>query len=109
MANAGCFLVYLQLVSKLSSLLESHKYFQHPSNFISFFLVLRALGIPARSLTTFNSAHDTDSNMSIDKFYYSDGTQSSTVKTNDSVWNFHVWNDAWMKRPDLGKGDEFTS
>jgi len=69
-----------------------------------FTTVLRALGIPARSLTTFNSAHDTDSNMSIDKFYYSDGTQSSTVKTNDSVWNFHVWNDAWMKRPDLGKG-----
>lgn len=20
----------------------------------------------------------------------------------DSVWNFHVWNEAWMRRPDLG-------
>lgn len=20
----------------------------------------------------------------------------------DSVWNFHVWNEAWMKRPDIG-------
>jgi transglutaminase 1 len=22
----------------------------------------------------------------------------------DSVWNFHVWNDVWMARPDLPKG-----
>lgn len=22
----------------------------------------------------------------------------------DSVWNYHVWNDVWMARPDLPKG-----
>ena len=22
----------------------------------------------------------------------------------DSIWNFHVWNDVWMARPDLPKG-----
>lgn len=21
----------------------------------------------------------------------------------DSIWNFHVWNEVWMERPDLGK------
>uniref|UniRef100_A0A1I8F7F4 TGc domain-containing protein n=1 Tax=Macrostomum lignano TaxID=282301 RepID=A0A1I8F7F4_9PLAT len=24
-------------------------------------------------------------------------------KNSDSVWNFHVWNEMWMTRPDLGK------
>lgn len=22
----------------------------------------------------------------------------------DSIWNYHVWNDVWMARPDLPKG-----
>ena len=22
----------------------------------------------------------------------------------DSIWNFHVWNDVWMERPDLPSG-----
>ena len=22
----------------------------------------------------------------------------------DSIWNFHVWNDVWMTRPDLPEG-----
>jgi transglutaminase 1 len=26
---------------------------------------------------------------------------TDTDKTNDSVWNFHVWNEAWFSRPDL--------
>lgn len=21
----------------------------------------------------------------------------------DSIWNFHVWNEVWMERPDLGR------
>lgn len=24
--------------------------------------------------------------------------------SNDSCWNFHVWNDVWMTRPDLPRG-----
>lgn len=26
------------------------------------------------------------------------------TETNDSCWNFHVWNDVWMARPDLPAG-----
>ena len=26
------------------------------------------------------------------------------VTLNDSIWNFHVWNDVWMARPDLPRG-----
>jgi len=24
--------------------------------------------------------------------------------SNDSIWNFHVWNDVWMARPNLPSG-----
>ncbi|MBN3298122.1 TGM2 glutamyltransferase, partial [Amia calva] len=56
--------------------------------------VLRCLGIPARVITNFASAHDSDGNLSIDT--YIGGTESS-----DSIWNFHVWVEAWMRRSDL--------
>ena len=26
------------------------------------------------------------------------------VTLRDSIWNFHVWNDVWMSRPDLPRG-----
>jgi len=65
---------------------------------------LRAIGIPARPVTNFNSAHDVEFNMSIDKFFYEDGSSPWTTISGDSIWNFHVWNDCWMKRPDLGAG-----
>lgn len=43
----------------------------------------------------------------MDKFYDSDGetlgTGSNTGRQ-DSVWNFHVWNEVWMRRPDLTEG-----
>merc|ERR1711871_309351 len=29
-----------------------------------------------------------------------------TWRNKDSVWNFHVWNDMWMKRPDLENFDK---
>merc|ERR1712178_9268 len=67
--------------------------------------VARALGIPARSVTNFNSAHDTDGTVTIDYHYeYTpDGTSKILEEYNkDSVWNFHVWNEAWMARNDLG-------
>ncbi|KAJ8303349.1 hypothetical protein KUTeg_019745 [Tegillarca granosa] len=63
--------------------------------------VCRALGIPARSVTNFESAHDTDGSITIDKICTSDGEK---LENGDSVWNFHVWNDVWMDRPDLPKG-----
>ncbi|XP_069374975.1 protein-glutamine gamma-glutamyltransferase 2-like [Paralichthys olivaceus] len=64
--------------------------------------VMRFLGIPCRVVTNFESAHDKNNNLTIDKFYDVQGAQS---EESDSVWNFHVWVEGWMKRPDLKKGD----
>ncbi|CAM1331837.1 F13A1 (predicted) [Pycnogonum litorale] len=64
--------------------------------------VCRALGIPCRSVTNFVSAHDTDETITIDKYFDEDGEE---IENNgDSIWNFHVWNDCWMSRPDLPSG-----
>ncbi|XP_071792486.1 protein-glutamine gamma-glutamyltransferase K-like [Asterias amurensis] len=65
--------------------------------------VLRCLGIPSRSVTNYSSAHDTDSSLTIDKHFSPDGTPADFYN-NDSVWNFHVWNECWMTRPDLPAG-----
>ncbi|KAK7144171.1 hypothetical protein R3I94_010565 [Phoxinus phoxinus] len=64
--------------------------------------VMRALGIPTRVVTNFNSAHDTNANMVIEEYYSEKGEKLSIGR--DSVWNFHVWVESWMKRPDLDGG-----
>ncbi|XP_074644960.1 protein-glutamine gamma-glutamyltransferase 4-like [Tubulanus polymorphus] len=65
--------------------------------------VCRALGIPTRSVTNFKSAHDTDGSMSID--YHWDKFSGDAVEfLNDSIWNYHVWNESWFRRPDLPPG-----
>ncbi|XP_061825829.2 protein-glutamine gamma-glutamyltransferase 5-like [Nerophis lumbriciformis] len=64
--------------------------------------VMRVLGIPSRVVTVFNAAHDTDGNLVVDEFYSS--TAEKLTLSKDSVWNFHVWVECWMQRPDLGLG-----
>ncbi|XP_069506246.1 protein-glutamine gamma-glutamyltransferase E-like [Ambystoma mexicanum] len=63
--------------------------------------VLRCLGIPTRVITNFNSAHNTDANLSIDLYYDENGKFLDDI-TVDSIWNFHVWNESWFIRRDLG-------
>jgi transglutaminase 1 len=62
----------------------------------------RTLGIPARCVTNFKSAHDKDFSMTIDHHITSGGVPLKWL--DDSVWNFHVWNEAWFTRPDLPDG-----
>lgn len=68
--------------------------------------IMRALGIATRSVTNFASAHDvpigTNYNRSVDRYFKRGGLEPDEDKTRDSVWNFHVWNDAWFAREDLG-------
>ncbi|KAM6185861.1 coagulation factor XIII A chain [Rhynchocyon petersi] len=64
---------------------------------------LRCLGIPARVVTNYFSAHDNNANLQMDVFLEEDGSVNSKL-TKDSVWNYHCWNEAWMTRPDLPVG-----
>ncbi|XP_053309887.1 protein-glutamine gamma-glutamyltransferase E-like [Spea bombifrons] len=62
--------------------------------------VLRCLGIPNRVITNFNSAQDKNGNLCIDLYY--DSHASSQQAEQDLIWNFHVWNEAWFRRSDIG-------
>ncbi|XP_051887118.1 protein-glutamine gamma-glutamyltransferase 2-like [Pristis pectinata] len=61
--------------------------------------VLRCLGIPSRVVTNFNSAHDTNCNLTIDEEIDECGRLLG-----EDVWNFHVWVESWMARSDLKPG-----
>ncbi|KAF1632333.1 Protein-glutamine gamma-glutamyltransferase 4, partial [Eudyptes filholi] len=65
--------------------------------------VMRCLGIPSRCVTNFSSAHDTEENLRVDIYLNELGEKLNSISF-DSIWNFHVWNDVWMKRMDLPAG-----
>uniref|UniRef100_A0AAQ6A673 protein-glutamine gamma-glutamyltransferase n=1 Tax=Amphiprion ocellaris TaxID=80972 RepID=A0AAQ6A673_AMPOC len=67
--------------------------------------VMRLLGIPCRVVSNFDSAHDVDMNLIIDTYIDYYGVNEDY--TEDSIWNFHVWTEGWMKRPDLGSDGEY--
>lgn len=53
------------------------------------------------------SAHDANASLTVDK-YFNAANEEIDDPLNpsgaDSIWNYHVWNDVWMARPDLPKG-----
>ncbi|NXL75612.1 TGM4 glutamyltransferase, partial [Leptocoma aspasia] len=65
--------------------------------------VMRCLGVPSRCVSTFDAAHDTEDNLTVDIYLNEKGEKLNSLSF-DSVWNFHVWNDVWMKRKDLPNG-----
>ncbi|KAL1500917.1 hypothetical protein ABEB36_006336 [Hypothenemus hampei] len=64
--------------------------------------VCRALGIPSRTITNYASAHDTQNSLTVDYFLDEKGSIMEELNS-DSIWNFHVWTEVWMTRPDLGR------
>ncbi|NXU06552.1 TGM2 glutamyltransferase, partial [Buphagus erythrorhynchus] len=64
--------------------------------------VMRCLGIPSRVVTNYNSAHDTNANLTIDRYINEKGEQER--QSRDMIWNFHCWMESWMTRPDLAAG-----
>lgn len=62
--------------------------------------VCRTLGLPCRVVTNYSSAHDTQSSLTVDYFVDAEGKVMEELNS-DSIWNFHVWNEVWMKRLDL--------
>ena len=51
---------------------------------LSLLSVLRALGLPTRSVTNFESAHDKDESMTIDLHFDEEGNPLNDL--NDSTW-----------------------
>uniref|UniRef100_A0A8C2ZJC4 protein-glutamine gamma-glutamyltransferase n=1 Tax=Cyclopterus lumpus TaxID=8103 RepID=A0A8C2ZJC4_CYCLU len=64
---------------------------------------LRCLGIPSRVVTNFFSAHDNDGNLKTDIILDESG-RIDRVRTRDTIWNYHCWNECYMSRPDLPTG-----
>ncbi|XP_068560608.1 protein-glutamine gamma-glutamyltransferase 2-like [Cebidichthys violaceus] len=67
--------------------------------------VMRLLGIPCRVVTNYQSAHDINKNLSIDVYHADYGVREKP--SYESVWNFHVWVEAWMRRPDLAEDGQY--
>lgn len=52
-------------------------------------------------VTNYSSAHDTQASLTVDYFVDQNGKVMEELNS-DSIWNYHVWNEVWMQRPDLG-------
>lgn len=55
-------------------------------------------------ITNYSSAHDGEGSLTLDHFVDSEGRAINELSM-DSMWNYHVWNEVWMDRPDLGMSE----
>jgi len=66
----------------------------------------RTIGIPARQITNFQSAHESSQygpyRSSIDYLFDASGEQKGML---GSIWNFHAWVEFYFSRVDLSSGD----
>ncbi|MBX3381093.1 MAG: transglutaminase domain-containing protein [Phycisphaeraceae bacterium] len=73
--------------------------------------LLRTAGIPARPVSSFKTAIDNSNPVDghIDDYYtYNAFTMKyrrNFALETDNEWNYHVWTECWMNRPDLSGGD----
>ncbi|XP_054571537.1 protein 4.2 isoform X1 [Eptesicus fuscus] len=65
--------------------------------------VLRALGIPARVVTTFSSAQGTGGGLLVDEYYSEEGLLNGEGQRG-RIWIFQTSTECWMTRPDLPPG-----
>lgn len=65
--------------------------------------VLRCLGIPARVVTTFDSAQGTNGSLLVDEYYNEEGLQNGEGQRGH-IWVFQTSVECWMNRPDLSLG-----
>lgn len=63
--------------------------------------LLRAIGIPSRVVTNFPSVHTGNGGQELNILFVNEGDKP---QLDGAIWNFHVWNEGWMQRPDLPNG-----
>ncbi|XP_050047304.1 hemocyte protein-glutamine gamma-glutamyltransferase-like [Dermacentor andersoni] len=63
--------------------------------------LLRAMGMPSRVVTNFPSVHTDNGGQVLDIRFTNQGAKPYMA---GSIWNYHVWNEGWMTRPDLPGG-----
>lgn len=63
--------------------------------------LLRGIGIPSRVVTNFPSVHTNNGAQELNILFLHEGRQP---QLDGAIWNFHVWNEGWMQRPDLPNG-----
>lgn len=60
-------------------------------------------------MTNYSSGIDKNANLAIETYIDANGKKlknypNTNCENKNGFWNFHVWNEVWMNRPDLPKG-----